>query len=218
MSVARQVNLMRSILWQYEQSPKILELARKDQEWIDTYHNKFWEDWYRDVYNLKTANPFGLVVWSKILNREIIIKGNSAAKDSFGFDGANTPSVDNFNYNNAGFAFDFSNSTVSVDTARTVLLMRWWELTSVPTIPNLNLMLKDIFGSGRAYVADNWSVIPMTIIYQFNIEIPYDLTNLFDNHDVLPRPSCVDVSWNSTPQKHFRYDAPDNFDNNSFLR
>ncbi|WP_231668322.1 DUF2612 domain-containing protein [Ralstonia solanacearum] len=30
-------------------------------------HTAFWENWIRDVFDLRTANDFGLSVWSEIL-------------------------------------------------------------------------------------------------------------------------------------------------------
>ena len=61
------VNLMRTILWQYENAPKLKALVQSEQDWANENVTEFWKDWYRDVFNLKTANDFGLNVWSRIL-------------------------------------------------------------------------------------------------------------------------------------------------------
>ncbi len=58
------VNLLKSILWQYENADKLKALVIGQQEWINENHTEFWKSWIRDVFNLKTANAFGLAVWA----------------------------------------------------------------------------------------------------------------------------------------------------------
>jgi hypothetical protein len=62
------VNLLQAILWQYDESSNLLSLINQKQAWYDEYQTQFWIDWYNNVFNLETANQFGLSVWSYILN------------------------------------------------------------------------------------------------------------------------------------------------------
>src|SRR5690606_22129864 len=62
------VNLLQAVLWQYDESTNLLSLINQKQQWYNQYQTKFWEDWYDNVFNILTANQFGLSVWSYILN------------------------------------------------------------------------------------------------------------------------------------------------------
>ena len=62
------VDLLKAILWQYNESPNLLSLVTQKQEWYTQNQSEFWSDWYTNVFNLQTANLFGLAVWSIILN------------------------------------------------------------------------------------------------------------------------------------------------------
>ena len=60
------VNLMRTVLWQYENAPRFKSLVQSEQDWANENVAEFWNNWFRDVFNLKPANEFGLSVWSRI--------------------------------------------------------------------------------------------------------------------------------------------------------
>lgn len=56
------------ILWQYAEATNLLNLIAAKQVWYNTNFTQFWTNWYKNVFNLLTANSFGLSVWSYILN------------------------------------------------------------------------------------------------------------------------------------------------------
>lgn len=182
------VDLMRSILWQYEGAPRALALARNDQAWIDTHQAEFWRDWHRDVFDLDTANEFGLAVWARILGVSLEIGKPRRVEGVFGF-GVNNQNFENGNFGRA------SDSQVSLDieSARKLLKLRWFQLTMRPTAPNINQALASVFGSGVAYVADSYD---MTTVTFFFLQTPdYRLRRLLERTDILPRPSTVGVRW-----------------------
>jgi|SRR5690242_10743220 len=67
------VNLMQAILWQYNQATTLMALVSQKQTWYTDNQTDFWNDWYTNVFNLLTANSFGLSVWSYILDVPLYI-------------------------------------------------------------------------------------------------------------------------------------------------
>lgn len=181
------INLMRSILWQYDGAENAVALARNDQSWINTSYADFWTNWYRDVFDVDTANSFGLSVWARILGLRLEIDAQRNVTSVWGF------GVNNKNFENGGFG-RASDEVISLDTgsARTLIKLRWFQLTMRPTVPNINAALEDVFGAGAAFVFDSYD---MTMTYIFNSEPDYRLRRLLENTEILPRPSTVKVGW-----------------------
>lgn len=210
-------NLLKSILWQHEGAPGALSLAYSDQDWFASNHTSFWQGWYRDVFNLTTANTFGLAVWLRILNFSSNISFTPVVKDNWGF--GNFAGIENFD--NEGFSFTFNSVSLSNTLVRSILLMRWFNITEQPTAYNINRMLAHIFGPGFAHVTDGHD---MTISYVFNFEPSSELALALNEIEFLPRPAAVRYTgWSSTPRDAFGFNVDlgenhDNFDNNSFLR
>src|SRR5690606_31982476 len=128
------INLMRSILWQYEGAPKAIAMARADQAYIDSHNGKFWTDWIRDVFDLTTANDFGLAVWARILDYPITLKSQKRVSGAvFGFGASHR----NFERGNFGIGQD-EETLLGTEEARKLLRLRWFKLTMRPTIPNIN--------------------------------------------------------------------------------
>lgn len=204
------VNLLRSILWQYENADKLKALVIGQQEWINENHTKFWNDWIRDVFNLKTANAFGLSVWARILNVSLTIEREENLDDVFGF------GAEHANFNNGGFgtvagAID----NVSVEQARKMLLARYFTLTYAPTVPNINMILEVLFGEGAVYVVDSLDMRYST--YTFDGEPDYRTRELLKNVDFLPRPSAVGVDFTILPDDAFGFGEHNlNFENGGF--
>lgn len=185
------VNLLRSILWQYENADKLKALVLGQQEWINENHTEFWNNWIRDVFNLKTANAFGLAVWARILNVSLTIDREQNIDDVFGF------GIEHENFNNGGFGVAAGAiDNVSVEQARKILLARYFTLTYAPTAPNINMILEVIFGEGAVYVVDS---LDMRYEYRFNSDPDYGTRELIKNVDFLPRPAAVSASYTTIP-------------------
>ena len=56
------VNVLRPLLWQYNQADNLRGLLELKQVFYDREQRDFWQNWYRDVFDLRTANDFGLTV------------------------------------------------------------------------------------------------------------------------------------------------------------
>ncbi|AVG38548.1 DUF2612 domain-containing protein [Achromobacter insolitus] len=182
------VDLMRSILWQYEGAPRAVALARNDQAWLDSQQEKFWHDWHRYVFDLDTANDFGLAVWARILGVSLEIGEPRRVEGVFGFG----PTNKNFGNGNFGRAAD-GQVSLDIESARKLLKLRWFQITMRPTAPNINRALESVFGAGSAFVFDNYDMT--TVTFMFSSTPDYRLRRLLEKTDILPRPSTVGIKW-----------------------
>ncbi len=192
------VNLLRSILWQYENADKLKALVLGQQEWINENHTKFWKNWIRDVFNLRTANAFGLAVWARILNVSFTVGRKENLDNVFGF------GAEHANFNNGNFGVmpgAFSN--LSVEQARKMLLARYFTLTYAPTVPNINMILEVMFGEGAVYFADSLDMRHGS--YTFNGNPDYRSRDLLKNVDFLPRPAAVGIDITILPDDAFGF-------------
>lgn len=204
------VNLLRSILWQHENADKLKVLVIGQQEWINENHTKFWNDWIHDVFNLKTANAFGLAVWARILNVSLTIEREQSIDGVFGF-GAEHENFNNGGFGTAAGAID----NVSVEQARKMLLARYFTLTYAPTVPNINMILEVLFGEGAVYVVDSLDMRYST--YTFDGAPDYRTRDLLKNVDFLPRPAAVGVDFTALPYDAFGFGEHHlNFENGGF--
>lgn len=186
-------NLLRAILWQYEGADNLRQIVEAEQAWFDGAQVEFWESWIRDVFNFNTANDFGLAVWSRILDIDLGVDVSASPDEPcFGFGQYNE------NFENGNFS-RVRGGTVSLttDQKRLVIRLRYAQLTTRPTVPNINRILSDVFADfgGSAYVTDNQD---MTIDYQFNFLIPSSLRFILEKYDLLLRPSTVGYTYNET--------------------
>ncbi len=203
-------NVLQTLLWQYENAPNIEALLQAKQDVWDEDFADFWENFQTNIFDLKTANDFGLSVWAIILGAPIVYNLSGAGTEGWGFGQYRK------NFNNGNFA---SNSGIvyrlSTATARAILRLRYYQLTGTCTVPAINRMLTDVFEDyGLAYIKDNHD---MTQTYYFNFPLPTDLAFAFSNFDVLPRPAAVGSSYIVLTQAPWGFNSDaSNFDNSNF--
>ena len=205
------VDLLKAILWQYEEAGALKTIIQKKQDWVNRVHSDFWSEWYRDVFNIDTANKFGLAVWGRILNISLgVDEPPQPGKISFGFGSNHT------NFNNGNFGvLSASSQQLTLDQQRLVIRMRYFQITCRPTVPEINEFLKYLFGSqGPAYVVDH---LDMTMTYVFGFAPSSELQYILDNYELLPRPSAVKVNWISVSRESFGFGPYNlNFNNGNF--
>lgn len=185
-------NLMRAILWQYEKAPKLKKLVENQERVHNELVGEFWEGWYRDVFNLDTANAFGLSIWARILDVNLSVSFDpQPEKVAFGLgpNRRNFASPSNFGSREEGQV------NLNVEQVRLAIRARYFSLTNKPTIPNINRFLQRYFwrGDSQVYVTDPQDM--SFVLYTFRYTPGGDLAFLLDNTDLLPRPSGVGVSY-----------------------
>lgn len=191
-------DLLAAILWQYDSSPAIVSLARAKQAFYDSAVSGFWSDWYRDVFNIDTANDFGLAVWGRILDipLDVIVPPSPSEENSFGF----APNGENFNNGNFG-RWREGNVTLTRRQKRIVVRLRYFGLTHSPTMDNINTFLREYFweGNSRVFVSDPLNM--EFVVYTFGSDPGTELRFILEKYDLLPRPSTVGTVYIVTPRK-----------------
>lgn len=207
------VNLLQSLLWQYNEAGRLQKLLELKQDWYNTNQTEFWQNWERDVFNLATANDFGLTVWSIILGR--ILNVTTAAQNpdlpTWGF--ADTHK----NFNNGNFRRSTAGSiSLTIDQKRIVLQLRYFQLVTRGAIPEINRFLKRVFADlGQVYVLDG---LDMTMTYVFTFVPSSGLQFVLEQYDVLPRPAGVKLKILVLTEPAFGFDEfHENFDNGNFI-
>lgn len=207
------VNLLQALLWQYNEAVNLQAILQAKSDWYDVNQTQFWQDWITDVFNLATANEFGLKVWSIILALPLFVSSapDSLSKPTFGFDNAYFMNFDNGNFSSR----TGSTNDLPLATKRLALQLRYFQLCSSGTVPEINRFLAYVFADfGKVYLVDKHN---MTQEYHFDFPITSDLQYLFNNFDILPRPAGVGSTYLNVTRKCFGFGAFGlNFDNGNF--
>ncbi len=183
------VNVLEALLWQYNDAEKLQSLLQSKQDWYNENQRDFWANWYHDVFDLRTANDFGLSVWSIILNIPLFVEVPfiEQTNDAWGFGSFRK----NFNNGNFGAAGSSVN-VLTKEQKRLILRLRYFQLCSRGAIPEINEFLfsvRDILG--ECYVLDG---LNMTITYVFAIAPSANILYVLENFDILPRPAGVKLN------------------------
>ena len=182
------VDLLRALLWQYNDAARLEGLLRQKQDWYNANQQAFWENWRRDVFDLRTANDFGLAVWAIILDVPLVVasQADDPAKPIWGFGQYRE------NFGNGNFA-STATSSLTAAQKRLVLQLRYFQLVTTGGAPEINAFLAYVFEPlGRAYVNDGYN---MTARYVFEFPLPSALELILTEYDLLPRPAGVKIDY-----------------------
>lgn len=161
LQISPEINLKQCLLWQYNNAPALRALILQKQDWYKTHQEDFWNYWYGSVFNLDTADDFGLTVWGEILDFPRQVK-----------------------------SVDGSLHVLTTEQYRTVLKGQMLKFNMGVTAPEVNKWLSVVFGAqGKAYCLDNldMTAIPFVFEQSPSDEILWLLANV----DFLPRPAGV---------------------------
>lgn len=216
------VNLTGNILWEYNNSTNLLSLINAKQIWYDENFTQFWTDWYTDVFNLQTANDFGLAVWSIILGLPLFINlFPENNKPIWGLADDNTGANGNKNFDNGNFAYEQNGIVLTTEQKRIVLKLRYFQLSTRADVLSVNAFLKFVFGDDVIYVLDG---LDMSMVYVWLFEMDPVLLQALTLYDLLPRPAAVGIRYIPGLKPVFGLADDDtgangnkNFDNGTFL-
>lgn len=194
------VNILKSILWQYNEATNILGLLNQKQDWYNLNQTEFWTDWYNNVFRLYTANLFGLAVWSIILNVPLYVPLNPDPPDKpiWGFNNnSGFPVLEN-SYTNFGLG-NFSNIgdtiVLTEEEQRFLLRLRYYQLITRGEVGDINKFLdylvstSNIGFTGKMYALDGLDMSMRYIITDNTF--PEELLDVLLKLDILPRPAGV---------------------------
>lgn len=211
------VNLLRALLWQYNDAERLQGLLTRKAAWYDVNHVQFWTDWGRDVFDVRTANDFGLCVWAAILGLPIAaLPTDDPNKPIWGFGGvAGTDADFRQNYENGNFAAGGYVLFMSLEQKRKAVQLRYFQLISNGSVTTTNDALAYVFGPG---VVSVWTSPDMKIRYAFVSSPGAALESVLNQYDLLPRPAGVlaDFIVNQYDIGYGFEEYRDNFTNGNF--
>lgn len=183
------IDFEKTIISQYGNSPTILQLVQNMNAYLDPRAD--FDAFFDYVWNVDTAQGFGLDIWGRIVNirRELQIPN---APVYFGFKDALPGS---YPFDEAPFYDGTPPATqtykLADDAYRKLILTKALANIASSNAPSLNQLLQNMFGDrGRCYVNDLGGM-------QFRYTFEFDLTPqeyaIVTQSGVLPRPAGVNA-------------------------
>lgn len=185
-------NVIQTVASQYANSPTLLALIHSFDQCIDPSAD--FDAFYDTVWNVETAQGFGLDIWGRIVNvsRDLKVVGAMAY---FGFSEAYTAPTASTGPQPFGQAPLYLNApatqtySLSDDAYRTLILTKALFNISDCSIPSINKLLSRLFsGRGRCYVTDAGGM-EMRFVFEFAL-MPFEISILTQS-GVMPRPAGV---------------------------
>lgn len=179
-------DLWETIISQYANSDRITGLIEDWFEYLDITANL--DQFYDLMFNVTTAQGYGLDVWGKIVgvSRTLSV---SAAGDNFGFEEA-LPTSSGFNQAPFFSGNDFTNNFDLTDTAyRLLIYAKALANISDGSIPSINQILLALFpGRGNCFCTDG---LNMTMTYTFQFSLTSVEAAIITQSGALPKPTGV---------------------------
>jgi hypothetical protein len=179
-----------TIISQYANSPILTALIGNFQQYVDQTMN--FDAFFDDIWNVTTAQGFGLDVWGRIVGLSGRVLQVQSAVTYFDFEEA-APSGTSFN----GQSF-YSGGTITTNFAlsdsafRTLIFAKALSNISNGSIPAINQLLLSLFpGRGNCYVADGEN---MTLTYTFAFHLSSTELAILGQTGVLPKPVGVSAT------------------------
>ena len=93
------IDLLQNVIWQYNEAKHLNKLIQNNQDFLNTNVISFLDDFYTNVFNVDTANDFGLRIWELIFNIDFTVPPKPKRTNNiFGFGSFNN------NFFNSNFA------------------------------------------------------------------------------------------------------------------
>lgn len=194
------------ILWQYTDAVRLNKIIQSELDFWKSNVSDFVGNWGRDVFNLKTANSFGLEVWGKILGAaRPVVPVQSYVIDELGqlnfenpingtmhtifIEGVDMPS---FSSSENQGSSRFSSVLLDDEAYRRCLLARIFLLYSNVSVTDINKYLQYMFPGKPVYIQDNFDMT-MRIVFGY---IPTDADLAVITYDEFsPRPAGVMLDY-----------------------
>lgn len=183
-----EIDLLEAILWQYNEAINLQGILKNENNFYEKNHTEFWNDWYDNVFNLQTANDFGLSVWAIILQLPIQLIPPIVENDRIWGFGAFRKNFENGNFNASA-----DSAGLTTEEKRIVLKLRYYQLVANAAIPNTNKFLSFVFKDlGDFYVLENFNM-HITVVIGFNINMT--LLQFIQKYDLIPRSAGVGIKY-----------------------
>lgn len=188
--------LAKTVMKQYANSPVLLALLADFDQWVDM--DKFTADFLAYVWDISTAQGFGLDIWGRILGRSRNIVAAQTPGNNFGFNINGASGTPWKPFGQAPFFNGAASGNVSYpldDTYyRQLLLVKAAANIASCDCPSLNYLLRAMFGDrGKCYVGYDPDR-PMHIGYHFEF-MPTAIEQAIIQSDLFPVPAGMTVEY-----------------------
>lgn len=182
-----------TIISQYANSPILTTLIGNFQQYIDQTLNM--QLLYDDIWNVATAQGYGLDVWGRIVGVQRVITVQTGKY--FGFNEQTAADVEDFGPGGLGAFYsgdlDTGNVALSDQSFRQLIYAKAMANISNGSIASINAILRSLFpGRGNVYVTDG---LNMTMTYTFEFPITQVEFAIVSTTGVLPKPTGVAASF-----------------------
>ena len=183
-------NVEQTILSQYANSPVIVQLVKNMNDYID--QSTDFQNWYDFVWNVGTAQGFGLDIWGRIVGIDRVVE----LQDLTGFFGFETQTRTNdYLPFDQGVWFSGSNPlpySQSDQLYRKMILVKALANISQCTAPAVNQLLQNIFvDRGKCYCND-LGAMTCKLTFEFTLE-PVEKKYL--DNGIIPHPAGVLMTY-----------------------
>ena len=182
-------NFWTTVQSEYANSPIITQLMSNFAQYLDQTAN--FDAFFDNMFNIDTANGYGLDCWGRIVGVSRIVQLPSGTK-FFGFNEAGDP-----NFGGTAPFFSGTQATTNfalIDTQfRTLIFAKALTNISDGSIPSINQILLNLFPNrGNCYVADLGN---MKMQYVFNFTLSPVEIAIVETSGVLPKPVGVAATF-----------------------
>lgn len=189
--------LGQTVQKQYSNSPTLLALLDNFDQWVDL--SKFSAQFLAYVWDISTAEGFGLDIWGRILGQSRYVEAAQTPGDNFGFDAFPTVGQTNWKpWSQAPFYGGAAAGNIAYalvdDYYRKLLLVKAAANIAACNVPSLNALMRSMFGDrGKCYVGYDLD-FPMHIGYHFDF-MPTNVERTIIESGLFPIPAGMTVEY-----------------------
>lgn len=181
---------------QFANSATLLALLEDFDQWVDL--TKFSADFLSYVWDISTAQGFGLDIWGRILGQSRYLQIQQTPGDNFGFNIGAAPGTQWQPWSQAPFYGGAAAGTVSFPLQdayyRQLLLVKAAANIASSDCPSINALMRSMFGSrGRCYVGYDIAK-PMHIGYHFEF-FPTPVEKSIIESGLFPQPAGTTAQY-----------------------
>ena len=178
-----------TIISQYANSRIITGLIGNFHDYIDQGANM--ESLYNNIWNVLTAQGYGLDVWGRIVGIQRVIAIQTFK--FFGFEEQTPATVEDFGPGGIGCFYSgvpaTSNYALADEAFRALILAKAMSNISSCSVSSINSILRSLFpGRGNCYATDGYD---MTMQYKFEFRLSLVEYSIISTSGVLPKPAGV---------------------------
>jgi hypothetical protein len=211
----------KTVVRQFANSPVTLALLAYMDQWIDP--EAFKQEFYDYVWNINTAQGFGLDIWGRIIGLSRNLQVVQTPGDNFGFstDGESSSGQAWQPWSQAPFFTTNGTVTFPLQDSyyRQLLLVKAAANISRCDCQSINALMRSLFGSrGKCYVGYDINN-PMFIGYHFEF-FPTAVETAIIESGFFPQPAGTDVTYifNTTlPYSPFGFETQNRGANPDFV-